>query len=110
MNGKLIYSNVEELLANSPFRYFIEDRKMVAKYIKLIEDKKLAILSNSDCDTEKRVIPQVVLETDMYRQSNIMKSFQYIFDKKVLRRWDDTILNYDSNKEQKLLRGDDSNQ
>lgn len=107
---KLIYSNVEELLANSPFRYFIEDRKMVAKYIKLIEDKKLAILSNSDCDTEKRVIPQVDLETDMYRQSNIMKSFQYIFDKKVLRRWDDTILNYDSNKEQKLLRGDDSNQ
>lgn len=107
---KLIYSNVAELFANSPFRYFIEDRKMVAKYIKLIEDKKLAILSNSDCDTEKRIIPQVVLETDMYRQSYIMKSFQYIFDKKVLRRWDDTILNYDSNKEQKLLRGDDSNQ
>lgn len=37
-------------------------------------------------------VPQLVLETDMYNPSRIMKSIQYIFDNNVIRIWNDDIL------------------
>ena len=104
---KQIYPNVEELLLNSPYRGIIEERKMLTKFMKLLENRDIAILSDINDGAEKRVIPEIVLNTDMYRQSRIMKSFQYIFDKKVLRRWDDAILNYDPKATKKLLNGND---
>ena len=40
-------------------------------------------------------VPQLVLETDMYNPSRIMKSIQYIFENNVIRIWNEEILSAD---------------
>lgn len=37
-------------------------------------------------------VPQLVLGTEMYEPSRIMKSIQYIFDDNIIRIWKDEIL------------------
>ena len=66
----------------------------------------IAILSKIGEDAEKRIIPKIVFDTEMYRPSSIMKSFQYIFEQKVLRRWDDVVLNYNA-KATRFIGNDD---
>ena len=41
------------------------------------------------------VVPKLVLGTEMYKPSRIMKSIQYIFDNNVIRIWNDDILTND---------------
>ena len=101
------YSNVKELLLKSPFKAVIESKNMLAKFMKLIGNKDLSILSDIDQNFEQRKLPKFVLDTKIYYPSRIMKSFQYTFDKKVLRNWDNTILNYDAGGQQSLLSGSD---
>ena len=40
-------------------------------------------------------VPQLVLETDMYNPSRIMKSIQYIFENNVIRIWNEDLLSAD---------------
>ena len=62
----------------------------------------LPILSRSDGkgkrNKKKMVVakvPQLVLETDMYNPSRIMKSIQYIFENNVIRIWNEDLLSAD---------------
>lgn len=43
-------------------------------------------------------VPELVLGTEMYKPSNIMRSIQYIFDQNVIRIWRDEILTTDFSK------------
>lgn len=59
----------------------------------------LSILSQSDGKGKKNKkkmvvakVPQLVLETDMYNPSRIIKSIQYVFENNVIRIWNDDIL------------------
>lgn len=103
---KQSYSSVEELLSDSPYMEAAKRENMLKKFLELQENKMIAILSKIGEDAEKRIIPKIVLDTDMYRPSNNMKSFQYIFEQKVLRRWDDAVLNYNA-KATRFIGNDD---
>ncbi|MCM1508454.1 MAG: hypothetical protein NC177_15190 [Ruminococcus flavefaciens] len=66
------------------------------------ENELLPMLSRSDGKGKKSKkkmvvakVPQLVLETDMYNPSRIMKSIQYIFENNVIRIWNDDILSAD---------------
>lgn len=48
-------------------------------------------------------VPQLVLGTEIYQPSRIMKAFQYIFENNVIRIWNDAILTADFREEALLL-------
>lgn len=43
-------------------------------------------------DTVLATVPELVLDTDMYDPSRIMRSVQYIFDQDVIRIWNDVVI------------------
>lgn len=44
------------------------------------------------------IVPKLVLGTEIYKGSRIMRAIQYIFDENVIRVWNDEILYTDFNK------------
>ncbi|MBQ5988240.1 MAG: hypothetical protein IJL67_01975 [Oscillospiraceae bacterium] len=66
-----------------------------------MKDGKLPILKNSISKSKKKNevelfnIPKIVLETDVYEPSGMMRAIQYIFDNNVVRVWNDEILKLD---------------
>ena len=80
--------------------------RLCVKYERLKEKGLIPILSKLDgkcnINSKKYVVakvPQLVLETDMYNASRMMKSFQYIFKSNVVRIWNDEILTTDFREE-----------
>ena len=78
--------------------------ELCERYESAKRSEQLPILSHSDGKTKSKKIkkkmvvakvPQLVLETDMYNPSRIMKSIQYIFENNVIRIWNDNILSAD---------------
>ena len=100
---------------NIQFKYVYDDMISLLKehLLELCEryeaskiNNLLPILSQSDGKgkrNKKKMIvakvPQLVLETDMYNPSRIMKSIQYIFENNVIRIWNDDILTADFSEE-----------
>ncbi len=48
-------------------------------------------------------VPELVLGTEMYDPSRIMRSIQYIFDNNIIRIWNDEILKADFNQSDSLV-------
>lgn len=76
--------------------------ELCERYKATKSNELLPILSRSDGKGKKSKkkmvvakVPQLVLETDMYNPSRIMKSIQYIFENNVIRIWNDDILSAD---------------
>ena len=66
---------------------------------------------NETQNMESAKVPELVMGTEMYSPSRIMRSIQYIFDNNVIRIWKDEILAasvdmkaIDGSKEKKQLR------
>jgi len=78
--------------------------ELCERYEAAMNNELLPILGHSDGKTKGKKskkkmvvakVPQLVLETDMYNPSRIMKSIQYIFENNVIRIWNDEILSAD---------------
>ena len=95
MQYKTVFEDVSSLLkAHLP--------ELCEHYEAAKRDKRLPIMSRSEVkgkkSKEKMVVakvPQLVLDTNMYAPSRIMKSIQYIFENNVIRIWNDEILSAD---------------
>lgn len=109
--SRLVYEDLPALLRE----------KLPELYPKLIAaDKKgsIPLLSqfavskeNETQNMESAKVPELVMGTEMYSPSRIMRSIQYIFDNNVIRIWKDEILAasvdmkaIDGSKEKKQLR------
>lgn len=106
MTHKLVFENTEELLASSPIPPQLPDgTPTFLRYSSLSKDGRLHLLtSNFNKKCVLSTPPQILLDTLMYKPSRIMKSIQYIYDKNVVRIWDDSVLTIDKTLEsQKLL-------
>ncbi len=73
--------------------------ELTEKYQLAQENGRIPMLSQyavkSDTDLpqiKEAIIPNIVLGTEMYKPSRIMRSIQYIFDDNVIRIWNDEIL------------------
>ena len=80
--------------------------ELCERYESAKSNELLPILSHSYGNTKGKnrkkkmvvaKVPQLVLETDMYNPSRIMKSIQYIFENNVIRIWNEEILSADFN-------------
>ena len=52
----------------------------------------MPLLAAADAGGELARVPEMVLDTDMYRSSNVMRAVQYVFEKGVVRIWNDDVL------------------
>lgn len=98
-----------DISARMPFRTVQElikkqEPELVRKYIEEKRKNSILLLSKGVDDIEKKTeftpIPEWILGTEIYRPSRIMRSYQYIWDKNVVRIWNDDVL---KNKKDKLL-------
>lgn len=98
MTNKLVYKDVKSLLQSSPILPRLSDgASLLAHYLTAADDGKIPILSRkSNKKWKLATVPEVVLDKSMYMPSRIMRSIQYIFDKNVLRVWDDGIFSKDN--------------
>lgn len=105
MQYKFVYDDVISLLKEHL-------PELCERYKSAKENELLPILSHSDGKTkgkksQKKMVvakvPQLVLETDMYNPSRIMKSIQYIFENNVIRIWNEDILSADFHSEVPML-------
>ena len=98
MTKKLTYNDMKSLLKSSPMPPKLSNGgSMLARYSSAFDDGKVPILSgNSNKKWALANVPEVVLDRSMYEPSRIIRSIQYIFDRNVLRVWNDAILSMDS--------------
>ena len=105
MQYKFVYDDVISLLKEHL-------PELCERYESAKGNELLPILSHSDGKTKGKKskkkmvvakVPQLVLETDMYNPSRIMKSIQYIFENNVIRIWNEDILSADFHSEAPML-------
>ena len=84
---KYLYPNLKKLLK-------AKRKDLLHRYIKCIESttENTASLIRT-MDSGAISLPQSVPETDIYRMSNLLRKFQYIHEKSVLRVWDEEFIN-----------------
>lgn len=114
--SRLVYDDLPTLLKEElPELY--TDFKQAYKSGKIPLLSQYAVSKQKDEETEKMIhvaVPKLVLGTEMYDPSRIMRSIQYIFDDNIIRVWKDEILSADftpkpSIEEKPKIIGDDSN-
>lgn len=85
MIDKYVYTNLISLLK-------AHNKELYGNYIKLLgsgsNNKNLIVFNNNLQESNKKTF---VSETDMYRISRILKSFQYTTKYNIVRLWNDTI-------------------
>lgn len=84
MIDKYVYINLISLLK-------AHNKELYGNYIKLLEhrnNKNLIVFNNNLQESNKKIF---VPETEMYRISRILKSFQYTTKNNIVRLWNDTI-------------------
>lgn len=94
MTEKLAFKNLGALLKSSPIPPRLSDGSLMSvRYSSASKEGKLPVLSRGE---NKRwplaTVPKAIMDRSMYEPSRIMRSIQYIFDQKVLRIWNDSIL------------------
>lgn len=91
---KMVFTNIEALLKSSPVPPSLDNgASILDQYLEMSKENKLPILShNTNEKWELATVPQVVLDKEMYKPSNLMRSIQYIFDQNIIRIWNDAIL------------------
>lgn len=82
MIDKVVYDNIPAMLEGTPYEECCT---------RAIEDGKLPLLAGSTEDRAIARVPEVVLDTKMYEPSRIMRSLQYLFEKGVVRVWNDDV-------------------
>lgn len=96
VTSREVYSNIKKLLkVKEPDLY---NHYMVTKKERVFPIIKSQLSINSK-GTALAVVPQWVIGTEMYGPSRLVKSFQYAWEKNVIRIWNDSIL--DNNKLEK---------
>lgn len=92
INFRIVYNTLLDLLkAQKP--------ELIEKFQSAYENDCIPILSRyaltmgkSLPQIKEAVIPRLVVGTEIYEPSNIMRSIQYIFDNNVIRNWHNVIL------------------
>ena len=73
---------------------------MYKKYDELSKGNKFQyLLCASSKKKSSKTISEVVTDTSIYKPSKLMLSVQYLFDKNVIRTWNDSILHYNEDKD-----------
>lgn len=82
---KSTYKNVQSLIMGTRFEH---------SFLEAVGKGQLPLLAgHSDGRRAKLAnVPRVVLDTEMYEPSRIMRAVQYVFDKGVVRIWNDDVL------------------
>lgn len=66
------------------------------KYLKEVDKKTLLLLSNNMVEDGTQMglttVPEWVFGTEMYKPSRIMRAVQYVWEKDVIRIWNDDVL------------------
>ena len=97
---KYVYKNLEQLLLDTRNNYiFLNLKSMHSKFFELSNENKMTLLKTQDRNKNNIFTPPVLVsDTSIYDPSRKMRSFQYFFDNKVIRNWNDNILNFDASK------------
>ena len=105
--NKLVFKDMESLLESSPCPPLLDDdESMVVRFYAMNAEGKLPVLSRkANKKWELATVPQVVLDRSMYEPSRIMRSIQYIFDRNVLRVWNEAVLAVDDHEGSQTLPG-----
>lgn len=88
-SGRVVYKNLNNCLKKSRLEVLGRNREqLLSKYNSLIKKKELPILTGKKCriNTKKRGVKA------KYRNSNVMKKFEYLLDSGIVRVWEDEIL------------------
>ena len=100
MSARLTFDNIQQLIE-------YEEPKLLDKF--LIEYKKKSIpliteyIVNHSNNYELELLPQVVLGTEMYAPSGIIKKIQFLWEKNIIRIWNDDLLQNSYNDTTPLL-------
>ena len=85
MVDKSAYSHIAELLAGTPYEErFLEERD--AGHMPLL------VGGGDGTESELAKVPIPVLDTRMYSSSRVTRAVQYVFDKGIVRIWNDEVL------------------
>lgn len=80
---KVAFPSTSAMLAGSPYE---------ARFLAAADGGNVPLLAAADAGGELARVPEMVLDTDMYRSSNVMRAVQYVFEKGVVRIWNDDVL------------------
>ncbi len=91
---KLFFPDIRHLILESP-KVFL--RELMIHHLEATNTELMVLQPQIDADLTM-VEPQTVYNTSMYKSSRIKKSFQYTLEQKVIRLWNDSLLEYDLDK------------
>ena len=100
-DGKITFyfaTSIQDKYVYNDFKHLLEKRlpKLLPNYIKAITSDDVSVQSLiSSVNNGVYSLPQFVRSTDIYKTSNLLKKFQYVKDKNILRVWNDDIINND---------------
>lgn len=98
MSQKLVYTSINELLL-AQAKYVLDEEK--EKYLEMEKKYTKLVSKNSNRELVTSTEPVFVGDTDMYRVSRVIKRFQFISEKNIIRSWNDGfLLAYKNNKKQ----------
>lgn len=97
--NKWVYAELTELIKKHcpQFQKQLE-AAYDSKMIPVLSKYAIAKANNRTERMSSAIVPQLVLDTEIYKESRIMKSIQYIFDENIIRVWKDEILYTDFGK------------
>lgn len=77
----------------------IENEELYNGYIQHEKDNLCPVLYSKQHKNQSLAVqnPELVLDTSMYKPSNVMRRIQYLFDQNVIRVWNDKILEQKEN-------------
>lgn len=97
--NKWVYTELTELIKKHCPQF---QKQLKAAYdskmIPVLSKYAIAKDNNRTERMSSAIVPQLVLDTEIYKESRIMKSIQYIFDENIIRVWKDEILYTDFGK------------
>lgn len=89
ISSRVPYSTVQKLLED-------KEPHLMKKYLKEVDKKTLLLLSNNMVEDGTQMglttVPEWVFGTEMYKPSRIMRAVQYVWEKDVIRIWNDDVL------------------
>ncbi|MDR0903592.1 MAG: metallophosphoesterase, partial [Ruminococcus sp.] len=91
MNNKWKYSGIKGLLLK-------QRQDLYNNYIKTLSENPhhIEYIADNVYKSSPEEIPEYMSDTGIYKSSRIIRSIQYIFESKVIRSWNDDLLNPNS--------------
>ena len=114
LDGTIAYYYADDIVNKTFFRSFItlldespscgDKRRLKSNYRKLIGADSLDFINQGSASLEIAHSNLIKYEsTEMYSGSRIILDYQYILDKRVIRVWNDSLLNYEQVNKSKIL-------